>query len=154
MTFARPLFLSHLLLFLVAVAATMSSAADSDDAAKSQAPVIGSLQNQHGDSAPFGAPAQDFRLSPGLFFLKNGQRLSLSPPTLQPTFTILNDDVCYTMRSYKVKRKEHLADGESGSRGYSTCEMATNYQVRSAIAHPRAAGDLQDSDSRNNEPQK
>ena len=144
MTFARPLFL----LLLLAFATTISMAADSDDAAKSQISV-GSLQNQVGDSAIFGSPAQDFNSSSRLFFLKSRPRLSLSPPTLQPTFTILNDDLCYTMRTYKVKRKEHFADGESGSRGYSTCELATNYQVRSAIAHERRAGDLQD-----NEPQK
>jgi hypothetical protein len=40
---------------------------------------------------------------------------------------------------YKVKRKEHFADGESGTRGYSTCELASNYQVRSAIAHVQTA---------------
>jgi hypothetical protein len=44
----------------------------------------------------------------------------------------INGDVCYTMRSYKVKRTERLADNESGQRGYSTCEMASSYHVRSA----------------------
>lgn len=39
-------------------------------------------------------------------------------------------DLCYTMRTYKVKRTEHLADGESGRHGYSTCEFAANYQIR------------------------
>jgi len=42
---------------------------------------------------------------------------------------------CYKMRMYKVKRKERLADGESGLLGYSTCELASNYQVHSAVAH-------------------
>src|ERR1700719_2736189 len=105
MTFARPLFL----LFLLAGVPTISMAADSDDAAKSQTSV-GSLQNQVGDSGIFGSPAKDFNSSSRLFFLKTRPRLSLSPPTLQPTFTILNDDLCYTMRTYKVKRKEHFAD--------------------------------------------
>ena len=150
MTFARPLFLSLLLLFLVAGTATVSVAADSDDAAKPQTS-FGSLQNQVGDSAPFGAPAQDVRSSSGLFFLKARPRLSLNPPTLQPTFAVLNDDVCYTMRTYKVKHKEHFADGESGSRGYSTCELASNYQVRSAIAHVETA---EGHDTRSDEPQK
>jgi hypothetical protein len=43
-----------------------------------------------------------------------------------------NGDVCYTMRSYKVKRTERLADNSSALRGYSTCEMASSYHVRSA----------------------
>jgi hypothetical protein len=146
MTFARPLFF----LLLLAFATTISMAADPDDAAKSQASVCSS-QNQVGDARLFGSPAQDFNSSASLFFLKSRPRLSLSPPTLQPTFTILNDDLCYTMRTYKVKRKEHFADGESGSRGYSTCEMATNYQVRSAIAHVQT---IEEHDSQIIEPQK
>lgn len=44
----------------------------------------------------------------------------------------MNGEVCYTMRSYKVKRTERLADNESGHRGYSTCESASGYHVRSA----------------------
>jgi hypothetical protein len=41
-------------------------------------------------------------------------------------------DVCYTMRSYKVKRTERLDDSQSGVRGYSICEMASSYRLRSA----------------------
>jgi hypothetical protein len=40
-------------------------------------------------------------------------------------------NVCYTMRSYKVKRTERLNDNESGVTGYSTCEMASTYKLRS-----------------------
>jgi hypothetical protein len=43
-----------------------------------------------------------------------------------------NESVCYTMRSYKVKRTERLDDNQSGVRGYSTCEMASSYRLRSA----------------------
>lgn len=46
----------------------------------------------------------------------------------------LNGDVCYTIRSYKVRRTERLRDNQSGMRGYSTCEMASDYRVRSADA--------------------
>jgi hypothetical protein len=144
MTSARTLF--FVLVLLLAGLATTAKGADDQLTPRTSA---GSLQNQVGDSGVFGAPAQDHQSSSGLFFLKTRPRLNLSPPTLQPTFAILNDDLCYTMRTYKVKRKEHFADGESGSRGYSTCELATNYQVRSAIAHPRVADD-----SRNNGSQK
>jgi hypothetical protein len=40
-------------------------------------------------------------------------------------------NLCYTMRSYKVKRTERLNDNESGVTGYSTCEMASTYKLRS-----------------------
>jgi hypothetical protein len=52
---------------------------------------------------------------------------------------------------YKVKRKEHFADGESGLRGYTTCELASNYQVRTAIAHVQTT---EGNDSPNDAPQK
>src|SRR5690242_9799802 len=42
------------------------------------------------------------------------------------------DRVCYTMRSYKVKRTERIKDDESATRGYSTCELASSYHMRSA----------------------
>jgi hypothetical protein len=40
--------------------------------------------------------------------------------------------VCFTMRTYKVKPMERLQDNESGTRGYSTCQMGSDYRVRSA----------------------
>ena len=43
-----------------------------------------------------------------------------------------NDDICYTMRSYKVKRKERFAEGERGRTRYSTCERASSFHIRSA----------------------
>jgi hypothetical protein len=42
--------------------------------------------------------------------------------------------ICYTVRMYKVKGTERLSDGETGMRGYSTCQFARDYQVRSADA--------------------
>jgi hypothetical protein len=41
-------------------------------------------------------------------------------------------DVCYTMRTYKVKATEHLKNNETGRRGYTTCQLAHDYQIRSA----------------------
>ena len=143
MTFARPLFL----LLLLAGVPTISMAADSDEA-KSQTS-LGSLQNQNTDASLFGQPAQS--AASDLFFLKDKPRLNLTAPARQPRSAVLNDTDCYTMRMYKVKRKEHFADGESGSRGYSTCELASNYQVRSAIAHVETA---ESHDTRSDEPQK
>ena len=42
------------------------------------------------------------------------------------------EDLCYTMRTYKMKPKERLKEGESASAGYSICQMASNYRFRSA----------------------
>jgi hypothetical protein len=148
MTFARPL----LYILLMACIATAAFAAG--DGSSSQTST-GSLPNQTADASLFANPPQSVPASSGLFFLKGKPRLSLSSPTVPPTSAILNsavnNDECYTMRMYKVKRKEHFADGESGLRDYSTCELASNYQVRSAIAHVQTA---QGKDSRNDEPQK
>ena len=41
---------------------------------------------------------------------------------------------CYTMRIYKVQRTERLQDGDTGRRGYSTCEPGSDFQVRTATA--------------------
>jgi hypothetical protein len=58
--------------------------------------------------------------------------LNLTTETESRTQT--NDDVCYTMRTYKVKRTERLTDRQRSLRGYATCEMAGNYRLRSADA--------------------
>jgi len=71
--------------------------------------------------------SNDAKLSGGVY-----SGLDLSTETKSRTQT--NDDVCYTMRTYKVKRTERLTDRERSLRGYSTCEMAGNYRLRSADA--------------------
>ena len=43
-----------------------------------------------------------------------------------------NANICFTMRSYKVKRTERLAKNEDGLTGYSTCKMESSFRVRSA----------------------
>jgi hypothetical protein len=53
---------------------------------------------------------------------------SLDEPLLLSPFA----GVCFTMRTYKVKPTERLQDNESGMRGYSTCQMGSDYRVRSA----------------------
>ena len=40
---------------------------------------------------------------------------------------------CLKLRMYKVARTERLRQGDSGLRGYSTCQWASDYQVRSAV---------------------
>lgn len=57
-----------------------------------------------------------------VFRTERGQRVELNPRA----------EVCFTMRTYKVKPTERLREGESGSMGQSTCQMGSNYKVRSA----------------------
>jgi hypothetical protein len=149
MTSTRPRFF-FLFLIVVLISGFKTSAFAADDKAQSQSSA--SLQNQTADPALFGQPGDGMPASSDLFFLKNRPRLNLSSSTAPPPKSaILKDADCYTMRMYKVKRKEHFANGENGLRGYSTCELASNYQVRSAIAHVETA---EDHDARSDEPPK
>jgi hypothetical protein len=45
-----------------------------------------------------------------------------------------SNDVCYTLRTYKVRRTERLSDNENGQRSYTTCQFAVDFQFRSADA--------------------
>ena len=58
--------------------------------------------------------------------LEPGATLRLAPNALAAG--------CYTMRIYRVKRTERLQDGDTGRRGYSTCEPGGEFQVRTATA--------------------
>jgi hypothetical protein len=40
--------------------------------------------------------------------------------------------VCFTMRTYKAKPTERFQDGESGAMQYSTCQMGSDYELRTA----------------------
>ena len=40
---------------------------------------------------------------------------------------------CLKLRAYKVKGKETLSENESAFVSYSSCQWATNYQIRSAV---------------------
>lgn len=147
MTPARPLFFSLLIVVLVGCGTTAGAA---DDTAQPQA--SGSfLHNQALDlTVLWQLPVSQSAFS-DLFFLRTRTRLDLRSPGGHPRSAVLNSPGCYTMRMYKVKRQEHFAAGESASRGYSTCELASNYQMRSAVAH---AQPLQSRDSTNKEPNK
>ena len=68
--------------------------------------------------------------------LERGSKAKLMPQNL-------NSATCGTMRMYKIKRTERLTDGESGMRGYTTCEIFSNYQVRSAVGVQRLHVDPQ-----------
>ena len=80
-----------------------------------------------------GPYARQFLARAGLLLPQEETRVDLGH-VWAPGTNSLNDDVCYTMRTYKVKRTERLAKGESASRGYSTCELAPNFQIRSLLA--------------------
>ena len=54
------------------------------------------------------------------------ERVPLSPGVLRGTS-------CLKLRTYKVRGQETLSDGESAFVSYSTCQWATDYQVRSAV---------------------
>lgn len=127
MTLARPFF------FLVAISACTLSVMAADDPAAAQA--VGSAQ----------ISVSQLSAQPDQQFVIHGEKpITVNhPPVPNAPLAMLDDGTCYTMRTYKVKPKEHFADGEKGSRGYSTCELAKNYQVRSAIAHARTTDNAQ-----------
>jgi hypothetical protein len=142
MTSVRPLLLVLVISFFMGSA---FAAGDGSDPQTSE----GSVQNQTADPALFGQAAQS--AVSDLFFMKDRPRLNFTALTGQPRSAVLNNTDCYTMRMYKVNRKEHFADGENGLRGYSTCELASNYQVRTAVAHVQTA---EGNDSQSGDPQK
>lgn len=141
MTSARPLY--FLLLILLSIATAAFAAGDRSESPAS----AGSLQNQTPEASMFADSAQNFPASPGLFFLRGKPRLSLSPIAALPKSSVSG---CLTMRMYKMKRTERLAENESASRGYTTCEPVSDYQVRSATARVRTepGGDSRDSEPR------
>ena len=126
MTSVRPLFFVVVILFFVS---TAFAGGDGSDAQ----PANDFAQDPTADPTLFGQPGPS--AASDLFFLKEKPRLNLTAPAGQPRSALLSDTDCYTMRMYIVKRKERFAEGENGLMRYSTCELASNYQVRSAIAH-------------------
>src|SRR5690349_17160930 len=71
-------------------------------------------------------------VNPAVTFASPASRFRSNVRSPVSTFAVLRGNVCLTMRSYKVKRTERLSDNESGMRGYSTCEMARNYDIRTS----------------------
>lgn len=121
--------------FLVTLCSVTVSATAADETATPQ--TVGSLS----DNGPVlsGAAAQPRQPFPELLFPREKPITLNRPSVSRAPLATFDDGTCYTMRTYKVKPQEHFADGETGSRGYSTCELAKNYQVRSAVDHHRGA---------------
>ena len=142
MNSGRPLF------FVLLVVLSVATAFAADEKPQSQSSIA--QQNQTPDPGLFGRDGND-RPASDLFFFKGEPRLNFTALVEHPRSAVLNPRDCYTMRMYKVKRKEHFTDGENGLRGYSTCELASNYQMRSAVAHVQT---LEGNDSRSDALQK
>ena len=75
-------------------------------------------------------------VNPALTFASPSHKFKAARHTPISSFAVLRGDVCLTMRSYKVKRTERLSGNQSGVRGYSTCEMARNYDIRTSEGRP------------------
>ena len=145
MTSARPLFVPFLIVFSISALTGSALAADE----KAQQP-SSSQANQTTDPALFEQSAIQLPAS-DLFFLKDKPQVSLTYPLGRKRSAVLNDSNCYTMRIYKLKGEEHPRDGENGLERYSTCELASSFRVRAAIAHGRS---LDGNDSQSAGPQK
>ena len=124
---ARPLFV---LLLIAAFATVVLAADDRPSSEKSTVPA------QAQGAFTRGPSAQKFLEWAGLLLPNEETRVDLGRP-LAPRSTVLNGGICYTLRMYRVKHVEHLADGDTGRSGYTTCELGSNYQYRSAVAHAR-----------------
>jgi hypothetical protein len=131
MTFVRPLSLVVLLAVAIPIFAAdnmgqSSTSSNSEDTAIANVPL-------------YIAPLETLHPPSGLMLLEAHPSTLNHPPVPRMPLAKLDDGLCYTMRMYKVKRTESLPDDETGMRGYSTCELASNYQVRTAVAHVRQA---------------
>jgi hypothetical protein len=77
---------------------------------------------QSGSGAPSRVVLDGKTDAPFIKYMRAGQRIDPNPLA----------DTCFTMRTYKVKPTERLRENESGSTEYSTCQMGSNYRIRSA----------------------
>jgi hypothetical protein len=129
MRFSRSFFLP-----LVCIAATIPMAAQEDQGLAQPSPEQPSSEMMIKPSTqPVPTPFRPDALS-------DYATLDSTGPSVARQFSALKDRACLMLRMYKVKRTERVAEGESAWRGYTTCEWASNYQMRSAVAHARDAG--------------
>ena len=115
--------------FLLALVASCALAADNP--AKSQTAPNSDVHNYAATLTESAAPDLQgliSRLRPLDANTKNHQSVDAEHQSLRD----LNGNVCYTMRTYKVKRTERLKDGETAHRGYTICETGAQYRFRSA----------------------
>ena len=127
MTFSRA-FLLFLLAGITASATEGSGQANSQTSPSSTDNQVFGLANTNSNPAILRSLANPF-IKPDT---KSGALQLRAPQLGVESRANANESVCYTMRSYKVKRTERLDDNQSGMRGYSTCEMASSYRLHSA----------------------
>ena len=65
--------------------------------------------------------------------LKPVRKLGIHADPVFLTPGVLKGVSCLKLRTYKVRGQETLSENESNFVSYSTCQWATNYQVRSAV---------------------
>lgn len=100
--------------------ASETASTNADARSQSSAPGLGGAENL--------APNTDVAPPSQFLFPRAGSHDNLAE---------VNGDVCYTMRTYKMKPTERLRDQQNLFRGYSECEMASKYRIRSAEAHQK-----------------
>lgn len=87
-------------------------------------------------AAPDATTAANF---PQLYFNAQGDpskpRFNAPSKLRNRALAAVDGNTCYTMRSYKVERTERFGD-EVTPRGYTTCQMASGFRVRSADGQP------------------
>lgn len=132
MTFSRALF--GLFLVGTSIVAVAADKPGRNASRATQDQILGSQSTASSDVTALTNPFSQGRTNSDPLALEKKQPRGRS-------LSELNGDVCYTMRSYKVKRTERLKDDQTGLRGYSTCEKASDYQFRSADAKAKDSGD-------------
>jgi hypothetical protein len=121
------------LLLLVAVASTGAFAADPNSPPVTSSDQFAQSWRATLDSVPLVTWfTRTKRLNPQVNFVESAKIVPRSGPVVLTPGT-LNGVSCLTMRTYKVKRQERFSDNESGFLGYSTCQLASDYQVRLAV---------------------
>lgn len=105
--------------FLLTSVVLLSAASAADNAAASGS---ASWPVARGGSNASAVIVLDGADAPIIVYTESGRRIDLNPL----------GGICFTMRTYKVKPTERLRDSESGSRGYSTCQMGADFKIRTA----------------------
>jgi hypothetical protein len=148
MTLARlPLLLVFSALSTCAVAggnvsSSQTTSSNADVGTQHAAPLLGGAESLPTDpdvAPPSRLPSPETGPQ-NLVFEPNAQdRVPLARFRKRPGRSLadVNGDVCYTMRTYKVKPTERIRDRENLFQGYSECEMASSFQIRSAEAHEK-----------------
>ena len=109
------------LLLAVMLVSTATAADKATSDAASEQPRVPMVQADSGAVA-LAAPSYELVIAQLDRAKRDDRRVNLGPLA----------SVCLTMRTYKVKRTERFRDDESAAMAYSTCQMGSNYNVRSA----------------------